>query len=312
MAIGLACCASPISQPAKATFLSQQDKQAIAQNVESRSSSASASASSKETTTTATTTIGLAAEWKAFFSNILNYIWATLYVFTCTTTYSLAIFAPTFVQVFHPAFTVVQVQGQVIPIFVVAAAACLLTAWLADRYDHRCGFALAGYLVTIVGYALLVVYPAPAPAPAPAAPSSASAASSSTASTSMLGLYLVAMGSFSSLPLVWTMTCVNLATPFQRAVGGGFVVGLGNVGGFVSAWIFRSSQKPRYHAGMTDALVLTCLAFLLTGFAWVYMVVHNRRLSRRITACATTTTGQSGCAESGEPTFNGRVFMYRP
>lgn len=48
-----------ISPPAKARFLSAHEKEAIAKNVESK-----------------TTTIGLVAEWKAFFSNILNYIWA--------------------------------------------------------------------------------------------------------------------------------------------------------------------------------------------------------------------------------------------
>lgn len=269
MAIGLTCCASNISQPAKANFLSQQDKEAIAHNVESRS-----------------TTIGLASEWKVFFSNILNYIWATLYVFTCTTTYSLAIFAPTFVQVFHPGFDVPQIQGQVIPIFVISATACLLTAWLADRFDHRCGFAMVGYLFTIVGYAILLTELEP-----------------SRAGVSMLGLYLVSMGAFSSLPMVWTMTCVNLATPFQKAIGGGFVVGLGNVGGFVSAWIFRSSQKPKYHTGMMNALILTCIAFFLTGFAWVYIVVQNNKRKASL---------EKSGSKDDDPAFSGKVFMYRP
>lgn len=264
MAIGLVCCVSNISYPSKASFLSQDDKDAIAQNVESRS-----------------TTIGLVAEWKIFFSNILNYIWAILYIFTCTTTYSVAIFAPTFVQVFHPDFEVPQVQGQVIPIFVVSAAACLLTAWLADHFDHRSGFAMAGYLFTIVGYAILVTEP-------------------SRAGVSMLGLYLVSIGTYSSLPMVWTLTCVNLATPLQKAVGCGFVVGIGNVGGFISAWIFRNSEKPKYHSGMADGLILTCVAFLLTGLAWAYIMFHNKKRNDKKSE-----------SKDLDLVSSGQVFVYR-
>lgn len=116
MAIGLICCLSNISRPATAGFLTTEEKEMIALSVEAR-----------------TTTIGIVAEWKAFFSKILNYIWASLYILTSTTTYSVAIFAPTFVQAFHPDYDAPAVQGQVVPIFVVSAAACLLTAWLADR-----------------------------------------------------------------------------------------------------------------------------------------------------------------------------------
>lgn len=259
MGIGLACCAFNISRPETAFFLTEEDKEAIAQNVESR-----------------TTTIGMVAEWKIFFSNILNYVWASLYVFTCATTYSVAIFAPTFVQVFHSTYTVPQVQGQVVPIFVVSAAACLLTAWLADRYNHRSTFAMIGYLITIIGYAILLT--------APTKPS-----------VSMLGLYFVSIGTYSSLPMVWTLTCINLATPLQKAIGCGFVVGMGNIGGFISAWIFRTSQKPKYHAGMTDGLILTCVAFFLTGLAWLYITMHNKKK-----------TSSDDKAESGA-----KVFLYR-
>ncbi|RDW56929.1 hypothetical protein BP5796_12996 [Coleophoma crateriformis] len=94
IAIGLACCYSNVSRPATATFLSEEQKEIIATEVSSR-----------------TTTIGLVAEWKIFFSNILNHIWAACYVLTCSTTYSVAICAPSFVKAFHPASTILQIQG---------------------------------------------------------------------------------------------------------------------------------------------------------------------------------------------------------
>lgn len=92
----------------------------------------------------------------------------------------------------------------------------------------------------------------------------------------MLGLYFVSIGTYSSLPMVWTLTTLNLATPMQKAIGTGFVIGVGNVAGFVSAWIFRTSEAPYYAVGMTDGLILTCVATGLTAATWVYIEVHNR------------------------------------
>ncbi|ORY63468.1 major facilitator superfamily domain-containing protein [Pseudomassariella vexata] len=244
IAIGAICVWSDIGRPEKSTFLSHEEKDVIHSLVESR-----------------TSTIGIAAELKVFFSNPLNYAWAALYVFTCTTLYSVAIFAPSFVQAFHPDWKVPQVQGQVVPIFVVDCVVCLLAGWASDRLNHRSGFALAGYVLTIIGYAMLRVPNRFSPA------------------IQMLALYFVSMGTYISLPMIWALTQLNSATPFQKALGSAFVIGVGNVGGFVSAWIFRSSEAPHYSAGMTDGLILTCVATGLIIVAWVYMKMANRRIS---------------------------------
>jgi sugar phosphate permease len=130
--VGAVCIWSNISSPEKSSFLSQEEKVIIAETVESRKS-----------------TVGLAAEWKIFLSNPLNYIWAALFVFTCATTYSISLFSPSIIQAFHPEWTTPQIQGQVIPIFVVSSAAALMAGYGADRLNNRLGFALVGYLFTV-------------------------------------------------------------------------------------------------------------------------------------------------------------------
>jgi MFS family permease len=240
--ISVVCCYSSIARPETAKFLTQEEKTIVARDVESRE-----------------TTIGVAAEFKIFFSNILNYIWAASLVFTASTTYSVALFAPSFVEAFHPKYTVPQVQGQVVPIFVVSAAGCAITAFLADRYQHRISFALGGYLFTTIGFAILRQSKLPAP------------------SISMLGLYFVSMGTYVSMPMVWSLTLANLPSPFQKAIGVGFVIGIGNVGAFTSAWFFRSAEAPRYHSGMTNSLIFSVLAFALVTLAAIYIVVANKR-----------------------------------
>jgi hypothetical protein len=240
-------------------------------------------------------TAGLAAEWKAFLTNPLNYVWASLYVFTCTTAYSVAIFAPSFVQAFNPTFTVPQVQGQVVPIFVVSAVACLLTAWGADRLDHRSGFALAGYVISIIGYAILrLPYIVSTP-------------------VTMFALYFVSIGVYIALPMIWTMMLVNLPTPFQRAIGCGFVVGVGNVAGFISAWIFRTSEAPRYRAGMEDGLIMTIVAALMLAGTWVYIIVHNEKIGKDGSDSDPTAAPERDGISAGTARLGKRTaWKYRP
>lgn len=244
MAISFACLFCNISRPETASFLSDEQKEIIATEVETR-----------------TTTVGIAAEWKIFLSNGLNYIWAACYVLTCSTTYSVAIFSPSFVQAFHPHYTTPQVQGQVVPIFIVSGLTCLLAAWAADRFNHRAGFAIGGYIVTAIGFIILRQPKLLQP------------------HISMLGLYFVSMGTFVSLPLLYSLPMINSATPYQRAIAAGFVIGIGNVGGFVSAWLFRTSQAPHYRDGMTDSLIMTLVALTLMAFAWLYITFSNKRLN---------------------------------
>ncbi|KAH8666805.1 major facilitator superfamily domain-containing protein [Xylariales sp. PMI_506] len=246
MAIGLACCFLRISRPETASFLTEEERAIVVSTIRAQSRP----------------TRGLVSEWKTFLGNPLNYVWAALYVFTCSTAYSIAIFAPSFVQAFNPKFTVPQVQGEVVPIFVVSAFACLATAWGADHFNHRFGFAITGYLISIVGYAILQL---------PHIISS---------SVTMFALYFVSIGVYIALPMIWTMTLVNLPTPFQRSIGCGFVVGIGNVAGFISAWIFRSSEAPRYHSGMQDGLILTSISVGLVLAAWAYIAYHNGKVDR--------------------------------
>lgn len=100
--------------------------------------------------------------------------------------------------------------------------------------------------------------------------------------------------------MVWTLTTLNLATPLQKAIGSGFVIGIGNIAGFVSAWIFRTSQAPYYTSGMVDGLTMTCVAAGLTAITWVYIEWHNKKVT-----CASDSID---CIES---LSSGLVFKYR-
>jgi MFS family permease len=147
--------------------------------------------------------------------------------------------------------------------FAVSSAATLITAVLADRLNHRSGFALLGFVFTIIGFTIL------------------RDDNTDGADLTMMSLYFISIGTFITLPMIWNLTLLNLATPFQRAIGVGFVVGIGNVSGYISSWVFRTSEGPWYKYGMTVGLIVTCVAAGLLLATWGYILHHNRKLDRK-------------------------------
>ncbi|KAL0940041.1 transmembrane transporter [Colletotrichum truncatum] len=263
-AAALLCAFANVGPPSKAKFLSEEEKRIIENSVETRTSQ-----------------IGIWAEWKIFFLNPLNYCWAALYCFTTTTAYSVSIFSPSFVRSFHPELSAADVQAQIVPIFVVAAVACLATAFAADRLNHRAGFGLFGFIVTIIGYAVL------------------RKAQRESSNVTMMALYFIATGTFITLPMIWILTMQNLQTPFQRAIGSGFVVGLGNTSSYISAWIFKTSDAPYYQRGMTASMILVIIAFFILSATWMYIIIHNKRLDRRQIAVMSVAAGGKAPADRG-------------
>lgn len=262
--VGLVCCWSNISSPEQATFLTEEEKEIIEEVVESRQPD-----------------LAKLAEWTAFLSNPLNYVWASLFVFTCATTYSISLFAPSFLQVFHPDWSVPQVQGQVVIIFVVSSVAALLAGLGADRLNNRLVFALVGYLFTvsqnksstsinsrscanrhafqIIGYGIL------------------HRAREVSFGVQLMALYFASLGTYTTMPMIWALSTVNQPTRYQQALGAGFVISIGNSGGFVSSWNFRTSEAPSlYAAGMRNMLIMTCVAAGLALSALGYISFVNR------------------------------------
>lgn len=174
-----------------------------------------------------------------------------MYIGTVVTLYSITIFAPSIITQFSINKTPTYVQSLVIPIFVASAIATLITAYVSDRLKHRFGFSLLGYAFTGAGLLIMMNQ------------------NSVSSNTKYGALYLMGVGSYISMPLVWTMVANNGSGVYKTAYTIGMVTGLGSAGGIISALIFQGSQAPLYSTGYHVSFGAVCIA---AGATCVYVV----------------------------------------
>jgi len=76
-------------------------------------------------------------------------------------------------------------------------------------------------------------------------------------------LYFMAVGTYISLPLLWTMMVNNVSGSYKTGFAIALQVGIGNFGGIASALVFQGKQAPLYSAGYKTILWMTVAAMVL-------------------------------------------------
>ena len=180
-------------------------------------------------------------------STVLRLIISSGAIACCTTVtvYSVAIFAPTIIKQFDPTSSARHVQALVIPIFVAATAGCLATAYASDKLKHRSSFALFGYLLIIIGAAILINQ------------------AHVSRNVKYGALYFLAVGGYISLPMLWTMLVNNVSGSYKIGYAIAMEVGLGNFGGIASALVFQGKQAPKFDTGYKTILGMSVAAAVL-------------------------------------------------
>ncbi|KFY44871.1 hypothetical protein V494_01269 [Pseudogymnoascus sp. VKM F-4513 (FW-928)] len=178
-------------------------------------------------------------------------IWTCTLMFICSivAVYSINLFAPTIVKQFDPDASVRHIQALVIPIFIASAAATLAVSYASDKLKHRYGFAMFGWLLTLIGLVIMINQ------------------RSVSVKARYAALYLISIGGYISVPQLWTLLVNNCSGSYKIAFAVGFEMGLGNMGGIISSLTFQGSQGPFYDMGYRVNLGLVCAAMVLaTGY----------------------------------------------
>lgn len=178
--------------------------------------------------------------------------------FGCDTMlYGFSTFLPTIIQQLGH-WTTTQTQLLTVPCYVLGAVTYLTVALMSDRYQIRGWFAVAGGLVSMLGYIILLV-------PVPSG-------------VHYFGCFLVAMGLYVlvGMPLSWLPN--NIPRYGKRTSATGFQLMIGNTSGLMAPFLYATSEKPRYIRGHAVSLAMVTMAVCIyTSLIFVYSNLNARR-----------------------------------
>ena len=93
-------------------------------------------------------------------------------------------------------------------------------------------------------------------------------------------LFLVTMGTYSSLPQIVCWFNMNLGGHHRRAVGTAWQIGFGNIGGIIATYAFLAKDAPLYRQGYGICIGFACLSLLSCCVYAVALTWQNRSRDR--------------------------------
>ena len=180
-----------------------------------------------------------------------------MYLGVNNTGYSTSFFTPTILN--QLGWTAVRAQVLSIPIYVVAAVTCLISALLTDRLRHRYAFAMLGVVIASVGYIILL------------------AQGSVSVSVRYFAVYLVMAGGYTTQPITLVWLSNNMGGHYKRSINAAMQIGFGNCGGIIASNIYLTDQRPRYPVGYGVSLALIWMC----GLACTVLVIGLRHENKK-------------------------------
>ncbi|KAJ6476017.1 major facilitator superfamily domain-containing protein [Mycena vitilis] len=191
--------------------------------------------------------------WQAF-KDYQTYVQIGIYMGLLIPVYAIALFTPTIIQ--ELGFTAAQAQLLTIPPFAAGCVATILIGFLSDKYNLRGPFIIGPSLLALVGY--IVLYTTKSPG------------------AGYAGAVLSAVGVYPTIAvdLAWAGSIAG--GDVRRGVVIAMVIGLGNLGGICSSFIYIT--PPFFHIGHGTIMGWLSLSIILSCFAmWDYKRINKKR-----------------------------------
>ncbi|PKS05168.1 hypothetical protein jhhlp_008536 [Lomentospora prolificans] len=235
-------------RPETARWLSQEEKWLAIERVKSE----------RINTTEVLDKIDSAKMLKGIF-NPLTIGTAFIFLLNNVTVQGLAFFLPTIVSTIYKDASVVRLQLQTVPPYIVGAFFTVLFPLLSWRFDKRHIFFIICAPITMIGYIMFLA--------------------SHEAKVRYGATFLVALSVFPFAPLANGQVSANVISDTARGAAIATTVMFGNIGGLVSGWSFLPWDAPHYKIGngLNLATSATVLALGLAMFLWVRMDNKKRR-----------------------------------
>lgn len=173
--------------------------------------------------------------------------------------YSLVYFTPTIVQ--GLGYNSVQTQLHSVPPFAAAFGLTVILAVLSDRLRVRSPFIFFNLCLLVAGTAMC-----------------RQIHGVDHFSAEYAGLCLAGMGSLGVGGNIVCWYVMNLRGHVERAIGTGWMICFGNIGGIVATFAFQKKDSPLYHTGYSLVLAMGALCFAsCAGYAAI--IWRERRIA---------------------------------
>ncbi|KAJ7186806.1 MFS general substrate transporter [Mycena filopes] len=220
--------------------------------------------------------------WQAM-SDYNSYLQSLLFLSAVIPAYCFAIFIPTIIN--ELGFSAANAQLLTTPPYFVACVVMVLVARWSDKAQLRGPFIVGISVIGIVGYAVWY--------------------GTKSATAGYIAAFLACSGTFPNIALVLSWAGNNAGGDLKRSVVLAMVIGLGNLGGVCSSFVFRAQDAPRFHPGHGTAIGCICVTFLTASFlSWNY-----RRLNNNKTAQLEGIEGKAAFDEMGDASPEFRYIL---
>lgn len=175
--------------------------------------------------------------------------------------YSITYFLPTIIKSFK--YSAIQTQLHSVPPFAAAWVFSVSIGFAAAKARHALSFVLFPLSLAFAGVGILLNV-------------------HGNVRLEYAAVFLVTMGLFGALPVSLCWYVMNLEGHFERAVGTGWMICCGNVGGIVAVFAFVATDAPEFHKGYSVVTFGLCLtAASAMAYAAACYFENRRRGARR-------------------------------
>ncbi|KAG1736555.1 major facilitator superfamily domain-containing protein [Suillus lakei] len=191
--------------------------------------------------------------WQAM-KDYKTYVQVLVYLGLLVPGYAIALFSPTIIS--ELGYSAANAQLLVVPPFVAGAIATIIVGIYSDKHNLRGPYIIGGALVSLVGYILLYC--------------------SVQAGPSYVGACLAAAGNYPTVPVILAWAGSNAGGDLKRGVVLAMVIGISNLGGVCSSFIYI--DPPRFHIGHGTNIGFISLAIVMSLFAmWNYSRLNKQK-----------------------------------
>ncbi|KAH9963863.1 MFS general substrate transporter [Russula dissimulans] len=222
--------------PETATFLTEDERKSVLQTLKEDRMGQPTHASSKFVWQAMT-------DWK-------TYVQCIIFLGTVVPVYSISLFMPTIIHALG--FSAGGAQLLSVPPFVCAGIIVVLVGFWSDRVNLRGPFVVAGAALSMIGYILAYTTSKPGPG--------------------YTAAFLAASGVYPTAAVILAWSGGNAGGDLKRGVVLAMVVGVGNLGGVCSSYIYY--QPPRFHKGHGTNIGWLSLSLILM---WKYRALNKEK-----------------------------------